>query len=153
MRTYLISLVVVVGLSLLATFATYLIVGPPDRSVPCDPGELEEWFVCLADVRQWEAGDIVWVDARPKEDWEVNGVEGAIHFGDDTVPVDGEEAVIVAVSEREASKVVVYCNQSGCGSSKYVAGRLRPVAEAFEDFQVFVLEGGYKALKAERLGF
>ena len=136
-------------LSSLAAFITYKVVGPPDRSVPCDESSLPEHFVCLATVREWPENDILWVDARPRENWEKDGVEGSVLVNDQEDWIDLEMGFMSKIMLEPKPFVVVYCNQSGCGSSKYVANQLREKHAGELGFQVFVLEGGIDALQQE----
>jgi len=149
MKGLVISLATLVVLSGAAAMITWKIVGAPNRSVPCDPENLPKHFVCLATVREWPADEIVWVDARPRNDWEKDGVEGAVLLNDQEEWIDLEPNFMEQVMTGEKRKVVVYCNQSGCGSSKYVANQLRERHAGMLGFDVFVLEGGMKALEAE----
>lgn len=134
-------------LSSVAAFITFQIIGEPDRSVACDQASLPENFVCLPTVREWDSSEILWVDARPRDQWEEDGVEGSVLINDQEDWTDLEFNFMGKMNEDFKPIVVVYCNQSGCGSSKYVANQLREKhAEALE-FQVFVLEGGINALR------
>ena len=149
MKRFVLSVVLVTLLSAAASFIPYKVVGPPDRSVPCDQANLPEHFVCLSTVRSWPADESMWVDARPRKDWEKDGVEGSILVNDQEEWVDLEPFFMMKMFEALKPRVVVYCNQSGCGSSKYVAEQLREKHSETLGFQVFVLEGGIKALQEE----
>ncbi len=152
MKKLLRSSLCLVGLSALMSFATWQIIGPPDRSVECDPADLPEHFVCLSTVEKWPQESILWVDARPRADWERNGLEGAVLLNDQEEWFDLEPEFMMQMLVETRAKVVVYCNQSGCGSSKYVAAQLRERHAETLGFEVFVLEGGVKALKAAQAG-
>ncbi len=151
MRRWLYSIFGLVGLSCLMSFATWKIVGPPDRSVACDQSTLDEHFVCLSVVREWKAEEILWVDARPREDWKRNGLSDAVLLNDQEDWLDLEPEFMMKMLTEAKPKVVVYCNQAGCGSSKYVATQLRERHSEALGFEVYVLEGGIKALAAEGL--
>ncbi|MGD1979534.1 MAG: rhodanese-like domain-containing protein [Akkermansiaceae bacterium] len=150
MRNFLLSLSGICLLSGAAAWVTFLVVGPPDRSVACDPDDLPEYHVCLSTVREWESADVLWVDARPRKDWEKDGIKGSVLVNDQEDWNDLELGFLTVMVEEPKPKVVVYCNQSGCGSSKYVANELRKRHSADFGFEVFVLEGGSKALAAEQ---
>ena len=149
MKHLLVSLIGICVLSATAAVVTYWVVGPPDRTVTCDPDSLDEHHVCLATVREWPAEELLWVDARPRKDWEKDGLEGSVLVNDVEEWLDLEFEFLAKLNEGSRSKVVVYCNQSGCGSSKYVAKRLRERFAQDFGFEVFVLEGGFKALMSE----
>ncbi len=136
-------------LSSLGAFITFQIVGEPDRSVACEQGSLPEYFVCLSTIRKLDPDQILWVDARPRKQWEENGVDGSILLNDQEDWIDLEFNFMGKMNEEFKPIVVVYCNQSGCGSSKYVARQLREKHAEALGFQVLVLEGGINALKSE----
>ncbi|MDA7886824.1 rhodanese-like domain-containing protein [bacterium] len=137
-------------LSSLAAFITFQVIGGPDRSVACDQAALPEYFVCLSTVRNWDESDILWVDARPRGQWEEDGIEGSVLVNDQEDWIDLEVGFMSKMIEQLKPIVVVYCNQSGCGSSKYVANQLREKHAEALGFQVFVLEGGVNALRKEK---
>ncbi|MDA7934684.1 rhodanese-like domain-containing protein [Akkermansiaceae bacterium] len=137
-------------LSSLAAFITFQVIGGPDRSVACDQAALPEYFVCLSTVRNWDESDILWVDARPRGQWEEDGIEGSVLVNDQEDWIDLEVGFMSKMIEQLKPIVVVYCNQSGCGSSKYVANQLREKHAEALGFQVFVLEGGVNALREEK---
>lgn len=146
MKRLLISFGCLTSLSAGMAYATWLFLGPPDRSVVCAQAELPEYFVCLKTVERWPQDEVLWVDARPREDWEKDGREGSVLVNDQEDWFDLEAGFMQMIGVQ--TKILVYCNRSGCGSSKYVADQLRSRhAETF-GFEVFVLEGGAKALSA-----
>ncbi|MDB4353859.1 rhodanese-like domain-containing protein [Akkermansiaceae bacterium] len=145
----------VVGLGLLAVFAataTWKIVGSPDRSVPCAVDELDVGEVCLSEVKKWADGTYLWVDARPRALWQKNGISGSVLLTDDNEEdflTLEEKFMQVAYREGDPfQKVVIYCNEEGCGSSKAIAKGLREKFTEMMGFEVFVLYGGWKALAA-----
>ena len=142
-------------LSLGAAGLTWWVVGPPDRSVFCEESELEKNEVCLKTVLSWEADSYLWVDARPRGRWEKNGVSGSVLVTDDQDEDEFEliESFMTAVF-RDGNvfpKVIVYCNESGCESSRSIAARLRNEYGVNLGFEVYVLHGGWKALAADGL--
>lgn len=148
MKSFVVSTLAIVVLSAAAAMGTWWVVGAPDRSVPCDLSELEEHEVCLATVRTWEPTEILWVDARPRAAWEKNGVEGSILMNELEDWNDLEEGFMMKALMGSGLKVVVYCDQEGCGSSKYVANRLRERHGKELALEVYVLKGGFKAVRA-----
>ncbi len=151
MKNFLLSCLVLPSFTAVAAFVTWKVVGPPDRSVSCNPEVLPEHHVCLKTVREWPQEEVLWVDARPRKLWEQDGVENSVLVNDQEDWVDLEMEFMTRAfgdGTNTLKTVVVYCDQSGCSSSKYVADRLRVVATDL-DLKVFVLEGGVKALRAE----
>jgi len=152
MKRLIFSLALITMLSGMAAFVTWKIVGPPDRTVECDPEDLPVHHVCLATVRSWQPAEILWVDARPREDWDQDGVAGSILVNDQENWDDLEGQFVMTIfgdGSGTRNKVVVYCNQAGCSSSTYVADRLRDRHGETLGFEVYVLHGGVKAFKAE----
>ena len=112
---------------------------------------MEEHQVCLETVREWDAKTVLWVDARKRDKWQEDGVEGSVLVNeeDDWNEMVAEFAAVVFGDGEVKQRVVVYCNKAGCKSSSEVSKRLREeMAEQF-GFEVFVLHGGIKALKQE----
>lgn len=152
MKRLVFSLAAIFLLGGAAAFVTWKVVGPPDRTVVCDPLDLPPHHVCLSTVRSWSPDEILWADARPREDWKKDGVAGSILVNDQEDWDQMEEQFVMTIfgdGSGARNKVVVYCDQSGCSSSTYVAERLRERHGETLGFQVFVLHGGVKALRSE----
>ena len=149
MKSFIIALGSLVVLSAAAGLITWKVVGAPDRAIPCDPESLPEHQVCLSTIRNWPEDAILWVDARPRAEWKKNGVKGSVLVNDLEEWFDLEPEFMMQMMGNPRAKVVVYCNQAGCGSSKYVANQLRERHAGTLNFEVHVLQGGIKALLAE----
>jgi rhodanese-related sulfurtransferase len=95
-------------------------------------------MVTLGQARGWGDG-VIWLDARPEEEFEREHVPGALLLNEDRwsqlLP-----PMLAAWSPEK--RVVVYCSAEGCGASRDVARRLRKEAGLTN---VFVLEGGWEA--------
>jgi rhodanese-related sulfurtransferase len=117
--------------------------------VACDPADLPEHHVCLSTVREWPEDEVLWVDARPREKWQDDGVEGSILINDQEEWMMMVPELIGQMAIAPRPRVVVYCDQEGCGSSKYVANQLRKEHAGPLGFEVFVLYGGIAALQEE----
>jgi rhodanese-related sulfurtransferase len=100
-------------------------------------------MVTLAQARGWSDGAI-WVDARPQDDFEREHVPGALLLNEDRW---NELLPAMLAAWTPAKRVVVYCSAEGCGASREVAHRLRKEAGLAN---VFVLEGGWEAWRAEK---
>ncbi len=134
---------VIVLVSLAAAGATWLVKGPPSEPAAfvCDPAQLTEGEICLADV----SGNVLWVDARTRSEWKRNGLEGAILWNLD--PKEDENAMEAGVAmgiAGGAELVVVYCGSEACGTSKQIANRIRGLGFGTP---VKTLHGGWDALK------
>jgi rhodanese-related sulfurtransferase len=86
---------------------------------------------------------VVWVDARPRSDWEKNSVPGSILWNldpsEDMQAFEAEAAMKIAANPR----VIVFCSDENCGVSRQVADRIRALDLGA---QVSVLRGGWRAL-------
>ena len=94
-------------------------------------------------VRSW--GDIViWVDARPDNEYEENHIPGAISLNEDR----WNELLPQFLGQWSPDKkVVVYCSTKSCNLAGDVARRLREEAQLNG---VFVLEGGWEEWLKDR---
>jgi len=130
-------------ISLAAAAGTWLVKGPPPKAAAfaCDPAKLDEGEICLADV----AGNVLWVDARSRAEWEENGLQGSILWNLDPKE-DGNEMEAGAVMRIAAGvgQVVVYCGSEACGTSRQIAGRIRALDLGTP---VKTLHGGWDALR------
>ena len=136
------QMLVVAGLGFAAALGTWWVKGPPSRVFVCDPATLAEGEVCLEQVL---AGDpVLWVDARPRAEWERDGVVGSELWNLD--PAEDMQAFEAAVAMRllDAPRVVVYCGDENCGVSRQVADQIRKMGLGAEPL---VLKGGWAALR------
>ena len=107
-------------------------------SIP--PSEL----VTVDQARTW-AGNVIWVDARPDEEFARDHVPGALSLNEDRW---NELLPQFLAVWSPGKKVVVYCSSLSCNASREVARRLHKEAQLSD---VFVLEGGWEAwLKKNR---
>ena len=104
------------------------------------PSEL----VTVDQARTW-GENVIWVDARPDEEFTRDHVPGALSLNEDRWNELLPQFLAVWSPEK---KVVVYCSSLSCNTSREVARRLRKEAQLSD---VFVLEGGWEAwLKKNR---
>lgn len=129
-------------LSLAGAGSTFLIAGPPLRTLVCDPSLLKPDELCLEAVP--DSTEIVWIDARSRADWKKNGLPGSVLWNldpsEDMQAFEAEVASKVAVSPQ----VMVYCGDENCGVSRQVAARIRALDLGA---QIQVLHGGWRALR------
>ncbi|MEM9081137.1 MAG: rhodanese-like domain-containing protein [Verrucomicrobiota bacterium] len=125
----------------LAAFGTWFLV-PLGEGSGCVVAELKPGWICIEDVGSLGEA-ICWVDARPRREWERNGVEGSVLLTDDAE--EDFEGLMAEAFERftECDAVVVYCSGT-CESSEAVAEKVRELG-LFAEGQVRVLEGGFRA--------
>lgn len=138
------ELVLVLGCASLGALGTWAIVGKPSREVPCDPASIAAEEICLETLRaQWPDGSFLWIDARPAEEWQRDGIEGSINLTT-AGTISFEEQMEVSLERLgTASRAVVYCGSAGCGVSKEVVKRLKEFGMIPE---LRALHGGWQAL-------
>jgi rhodanese-related sulfurtransferase len=103
------------------------------------PSEL----VTVDQTRTW-GGNIIWVDARPDEEFARDHVPGALSLNEDRW---NELLPQFLAAWSPGKKIVVYCSTLSCNASREVARRLRREAQLPD---VFVLEGGWEAWLKKR---
>ena len=92
----------------------------------------------VAQARAW-GENVIWVDARPDEEFARDHVPGALSLNEDRW---NELLPQFLAVWSPAKKIVVYCSSLSCNASREVARRLRKEAQIPD---VFVLEGGWEA--------
>ena len=84
--------------------------------------------------------DPIWVDARAREAFEADRIDGAVLLNEGNWDVG-----LVSLMERwlgAPAPIVVYCESEGCAASKRIADRLR---ENLADAEIDSLKGGWSA--------
>jgi rhodanese-related sulfurtransferase len=136
------QLAAIAAIALIAAGSTWLIKGPPVRQLLCVPAALKPDEVCLQQIP--ENAEVVWVDARSRADWKNNGIPGSVLWNLD--PAEDMQAFEAEVAVRAAAipRIIVYCGDEACGTSRQVAERIRALGLGAE---VSILHGGWRALK------
>lgn len=135
------QLVALVAIAGLAAIGTWLVKGPPQRAIVCNPKELKADEICLQSIPK--NIQVVWVDARSRKDWQRNGLPGSLLWNlDDQEDMQAFEAE-VAMKVALHPYAVVYCGDEQCGTSRQIAERIRKLGLGGE---VRVLHGGWRAL-------
>lgn len=98
-------------------------------------------MVTAAQAREW---DVIWVDARPDEEFEREHIPGAVLLNEDRW---NELLPQMLAAWSPEKRVIVYCSSESCGSSREVARKLREQAQLKN---VFVLEGGWEAWRGKK---
>lgn len=100
----------------------------------------ESDFVEVQTARGWGAS-VIWVDARPTDEFERDHIPGAISLNEDR----WNEALpqFLAKDWSPEKKIVVYCSAASCNLAQDVARRLRVEAQLPNDIRI--LKGGWEA--------
>ena len=101
---------------------------------PIPPSEI----VSVDQARSW-GGNVIWVDARPDDEFARDHVPGALSLKEDRW---NELLPQFLAAWSPGKKVVVYCSAQSCDLAREVTERLRKEAQVPD---VFVLEGGWEA--------
>ncbi|MGZ0656900.1 rhodanese-like domain-containing protein [Coraliomargarita sp. W4R72] len=99
--------------------------------------ELAAGEIQLADA---QALDVIWLDARPIEEFEENHIPGALFFDEG----DWDMGLITLMDAwlMQPRPIVVYCGSESCGTSQRVAEGLRAT---LPDAEIYSLKGGWDA--------
>lgn len=95
--------------------------------------------VTLTLVREKWNGDVLWIDARPRTDYEAGHVPGAVLLNEqeaDTLMFDLFEKL-----QDNTKPIVVYCSGEACQASRKIRQYLKERVGAQE---IYVLRGGWK---------
>jgi len=95
-------------------------------------------LVTVAQALSW-GENVIWVDARPEEEFGRDHVPGAVSLNEDRW---NELLPQFLQNWSPEKRIVVYCSSQSCNASREVAKRLRDEAQLKN---VFVLEGGWEA--------
>ena len=115
------------------------------EKIPWQSRVAESDFVEVDTARGW-AADVIWVDARPSEEFERDHVPGAVSLS----PERWEEALpqFLATQWSPEKKIVVYCSAASCNLAEDVAHRLRDQAKLPNEIRI--LKGGWEAWVAKK---
>ncbi len=96
--------------------------------------------VSMEAIQQRWKGDVLWIDARIQEQYDVAHVPGALLLNEQKF----EEQLVnyLDTLQQNSRPVIVYCDAAKCDASRHVLERLKqtlPIENAF------VLKGGWKA--------
>ena len=108
--------------------------------IPWPSRVAESDFVEVQTARNWGA-NVIWVDARPSDEFERDHVPGAVSLNEDRW---GEAlSQFLAKDWVPEKKVVVYCSAASCNLAEDVARRLREEAKLPNEIRI--LKGGWEA--------
>ena len=108
--------------------------------IPWQARVAESDFVEIDAARGWGA-NVIWIDARPSDEFERDHVPGAVSLNEDRW---GEGlSQFLATQWSPEKKIVVYCSAASCNLAEDVARRLREEAKLPNDIRI--LKGGWEA--------
>ena len=133
---------VLVGIALLPALvqAFYL-----REKIPWQARVAESDFVEVDTARAWGA-TVLWVDARPSEEFERDHIPGAASLNEDRWSEMLPQ--FLAKDWAPEKKIVVYCSAASCNLAEDVARRLRDEAKLPNEIRI--LKGGWEAWLAKK---
>jgi rhodanese-related sulfurtransferase len=136
------QLVIVISISASAACVTWLVKDPssPTTSATrCDPNAIKADEICFDQV----SGNVLWIDARSRNEWEKNGYPNSILWNldpnEDSLKMESDAVFQIAESE----KIVVYCGSEACGTSRLIVEKIQKLELGVD---AKVLHGGYPSL-------
>ena len=131
-----------VGLALLPAVVQALYLR---EKIPWQSRVADSDFVDVETARSW-GGNVIWVDARPSEEFERNHVPAAVSLSEDRWNEGLSQFLGTQWSPEK--KIVVYCSAASCNLAEDVARRLREEAKLPNDIRI--LKGGWEAWRAKK---
>ncbi|MEY2506180.1 MAG: hypothetical protein QOH01_509 [Verrucomicrobiota bacterium] len=113
--------------------------------IPWQSRVAESDFVEVEMARGWGA-NVLWVDARPANEFERGHVPGAVSLNEDRWGEALPE--FLAKDWSPDKKIVVYCSAASCNLAEDVARRLRDEAKLPNEIRI--LKGGWEAWLAKK---
>lgn len=133
---------VLIGLALLPAVVQALYLR---EKIPWQSRVAESDFVEVDTARAWTT-NVIWVDARPSDDFERDHIPGAVSLNEDRWSEGLSQ--FLATQWSPEKKIVVYCSAASCNLAEDVARRLRNEAKLPNDIRI--LKGGWEAWLAKK---
>jgi len=115
------------------------------EKIPWQSRVAESDFVEVDAARGWN-GNVLWVDARPTEEFERDHIPGAVSLNEDRWSEMLPQ--FLAKDWTPEKKIVVYCSAASCNLAEDVARRLREEAKLPNEIRI--LKGGWEAWVAKK---
>ena len=115
------------------------------EKIPWQSRVADSDFVEVDTARAW-GGNVIWVDARPTDEFERDHITGAVSLNEDRWSEMLPQ--FLAKDWSPEKKIVVYCSAASCNLAEDVARRLREEAQLPNDIRI--LKGGWEAWLAKK---
>ena len=99
--------------------------------------------VGLKKIQERWKGDVIWLDARPKEQFEAEHVPGALLLNEQEFDV--QLLGMLDIIQAATKPIIIYCGGQKCEASRHVREKLHAMVPV-ED--CYILKGGWPAWKA-----
>jgi rhodanese-related sulfurtransferase len=113
--------------------------------IPWQSRVAESDFVDVTTARSW-GDNVLWIDARPTDEFDRDHVPGAISLNEDRWS-EGLSQFLASQWSPE-KKIVVYCSAASCNLADDVARRLREEAKLPNEIRI--LKGGWEGWLAKK---
>jgi len=129
------AVLVALALLLAAVEAFYL-----RDKIPWKARVPESDLIDVQTARSW-GPDVIWIDARPADEFERDHIPGAVSLNEDR----WSEGLASFLGKEwlPEKKIVVYCSAASCNLAEDVARRLRKEAKLPNEIRI--LKGGWEA--------
>ena len=91
---------------------------------------------------QWK-GQVLWLDARPRDQYYKEHVPGALMLNEQEF--DAQLFELLGTLQTNTKPIIIYCSGQRCEASRNVREKLVPLISGAE---AFILKGGWPAWKA-----
>jgi rhodanese-related sulfurtransferase len=113
--------------------------------IPWQSRVAESDFVDVTTARTW-GDNVLWVDARPGDEFDRDHVPGAVSLNEDRWSEGLSQ--FLATQWSPEKKIVVYCSAASCNLADDVARRLREEAKLPNEIRI--LKGGWEGWLAKK---
>lgn len=144
MRQGLLQAVVLLVLAAVAAYATHHL-HPRAPALYAVQMPLQADEVTVAQVRERWGGQVIWLDARPRDQYEKEHIPGARLLNEQEF--DEQLLALLDDLSRADRPVVIYCSGQKCEASRHVREKLRTVVQLDD---CFILHGGWPAWQQAR---
>jgi rhodanese-related sulfurtransferase len=109
---------------------------------PLQPDE-----VTLKDISQRWKGDVIWLDARPEDQFAAGHIPGARLLNEQSF--DEQLYAMLDLFQTNTKPIIIYCGGQKCEASRHVREKLLSVIQTPKE-ECLVLKGGFPAWQAEQ---
>jgi rhodanese-related sulfurtransferase len=142
MKTLILQILVLVFLAAAAAMATYQW-HPQAPALYAIQERLRQDEVDVAEVKKRWAGQVIWLDARPRDQFDAEHITAAMNLNEQEF--DQQLLEILDTLQTATKPVVIYCGGQKCEASRHVREKLMSVVALDE---CYVLKGGWPAWQA-----
>ena len=142
MKTLFLQVLILVFLAAAAAMATYQW-HPLAPALYAIQEPLREDEVDVAEVQKRWAWQVIWLDARPRDQFEDEHITSAMNLNEQEF--DQQLLEILDTLQTATKPVVIYCGGQKCEASRHVREKLMSVVALDE---CYVLKGGWPAWQA-----